>query len=128
MSWKRSSCLIFIIKKIILNSHGLFHLPNLTHTHMLLSILWDIDPEIFNLPINWWIFGTISVRWYGLLFALGFLLGYYIVEKMFKKDGIQLEWLDKLFLYTMIATVVGAFGTCILLWLGILFSASGRNY
>lgn len=75
---------------------------------MLLSILWDIDPEIFNLPINWWIFGTISVRWYGLLFALGFLLGYYIVEKMFKKEGIKLEWLDKLFLYTMIATVVGA--------------------
>jgi len=68
---------------------------------MLLSILWDIDPEIFRL-------GPIAVRWYGLLFALGFLLGYYLVEKMFKKDGIQLEWLDKLFLYTMIATVVGA--------------------
>lgn len=68
---------------------------------MLLSILWDIDPEIFKI-------GPIAVRWYGLLFALGFLLGYYLVEKMFKKDGIQLEWLDKLFLYTMIATVVGA--------------------
>ncbi|WP_372751315.1 prolipoprotein diacylglyceryl transferase [Labilibaculum sp.] len=75
---------------------------------MLLSILWDIDPEIFSLPINWWIFGTISIRWYGLLFALGFLLGYYIVEKMFKRDGVELEWLDKVFIYTMIATVVGA--------------------
>ncbi|MPQ47108.1 prolipoprotein diacylglyceryl transferase [Marinifilum sp. N1E240] len=68
---------------------------------MLLSILWDVKPEIFTI-------GSFSVRWYGLLFALGFLLGYYIVEKMFKKDGIKLEWLDKLFLYTMIATVVGA--------------------
>lgn len=68
---------------------------------MLNSILWDIDPEIFRL-------GPLAVRWYGLLFALGFLLGYYIVEKMFKKDGIKLEWLDKLFVYTMIATVVGA--------------------
>ncbi len=68
---------------------------------MLLSILWDIDPEIFRL-------GSIAVRWYGLLFALGFLLGHNIVERMFKKDGIQLEWLDKLFLYTMIATIVGA--------------------
>jgi prolipoprotein diacylglyceryl transferase len=75
---------------------------------MLLSILWDVDPEIFSLPINWWIFGTFSIRWYGLLFALGFLLGYYIVEKMFKRDGIQLEWLDKVFIYTMVATVVGA--------------------
>ena len=68
---------------------------------MLLSILWDVKPEIFTI-------GSFSVRWYGLLFALGFLLGYYIVEKMFKKDGIKIEWLDKLFLYTMIATVVGA--------------------
>ena len=68
---------------------------------MLLSILWDVDPEIFKI-------GSFAVRWYGFLFALGFLLGYYIVEKMFKKDGIKIEWLDKLFLYTMIATVVGA--------------------
>ncbi|RUT79845.1 prolipoprotein diacylglyceryl transferase [Ancylomarina longa] len=68
---------------------------------MLLSILWDVDPEIFRL-------GPIAVRWYGLLFALGFLLGYYIVERMFKRDGVSLEWLDKLFMYTMIATVVGA--------------------
>ncbi len=75
---------------------------------MLLSIPWDITPEIFNLPINWWIFGTISVRWYGLLFALGFLLGYQLVERMFKKEGIPLEWLEKLFMYTLIATVIGA--------------------
>ena len=68
---------------------------------MLLSILWDIDPEIFKI-------GPIAVRWYGLLFALGFLMGYHIVERMFKKEGIPLEWLEKLFLYTMIATVIGA--------------------
>ncbi len=68
---------------------------------MLLSITWDINPEIFSL-------GPISVRWYGLLFALGFLLGYQIVEKMFKNDNVSIEWLDKLFIYTMIATVLGA--------------------
>lgn len=68
---------------------------------MLQTILWDVKPEIFSI-------GSFSVRWYGLLFALAFLLGYRLVEKMFKKDGIKIEWLDKLFLYTMIATVVGA--------------------
>jgi prolipoprotein diacylglyceryl transferase len=68
---------------------------------MLLSILWDVKPEIFSL-------GPITVRWYGLLFALGFLLGYQLVEKMFKKEGIPLEWLEKLFMYTLIATVIGA--------------------
>ncbi|MCZ4694690.1 prolipoprotein diacylglyceryl transferase [Ancylomarina euxinus] len=68
---------------------------------MLLSILWDVDPEIFKI-------GPIAVRWYGLLFALGFLLGYQLVERMFKKEGIPLEWLEKLFMYTLIATVIGA--------------------
>ncbi|RZT96062.1 prolipoprotein diacylglyceryl transferase [Ancylomarina subtilis] len=68
---------------------------------MLLSIHWDVDPEIFKI-------GPIAVRWYGLLFALGFLLGYQLVERMFKKEGIPLEWLEKLFMYTLIATVIGA--------------------
>lgn len=68
---------------------------------MLLSILWDVKPEIFSI-------GPITVRWYGLLFALGFLLGYQLVERMFKKEGIPLEWLEKLFMYTLIATVIGA--------------------
>ena len=58
-------------------------------------------PEIFNV-------GPIHVRYYGLLFALGFMLGYYIIEKMFKSEDIQQEWLDKLFMYVVIATVVGA--------------------
>ncbi|MFA8435861.1 MAG: prolipoprotein diacylglyceryl transferase [Marinifilaceae bacterium] len=65
------------------------------------AILWDIDPEIFSI-------GPITVRWYGLLFALGFLFGYHIVERMFKAEKIDLAWLDKLFIYTMVATVVGA--------------------
>ncbi len=68
---------------------------------MLLAIHWDIDPEIFNI-------GSFAVRWYGLLFALGFLLGYQLVERMFKKEGIPLEWLEKLFIYTLIATIIGA--------------------
>jgi len=75
---------------------------------MIASILWDIKPEIFSIPFDFWIFDTITVRWYGLLFALGFLLGYRLVEKMFIREGISIEWLDKLFMYTMIATVVGA--------------------
>lgn len=65
------------------------------------SINWNVDPEIFNV-------GPIHVRYYGLLFALGFMLGYYIIEKMFKSEDIQQEWLDKLFMYVVIATVVGA--------------------
>lgn len=64
-------------------------------------ITWAPNPEIFAL-------GPLSVRYYGLFFAMAFLLGYYIVDKMFRRENASEEWLDKLFVYVMIATVVGA--------------------
>ena len=54
-----------------------------------LFINWDISPEIFNL-------GGISIRYYGLLFALAFVLGYRVEEKMFKAEGLPMAWLDKI--------------------------------
>ena len=57
-----------------------------------LFINWDISPEIFNL-------GGISIRYYGLLFAVAFILGYKVEEKMFKSEGLPMAWLDKLWLY-----------------------------
>jgi prolipoprotein diacylglyceryl transferase len=67
----------------------------------LLSIHWNVSPELFSL-------GPISVRWYGLMFALGFLVGYQIMFRMFKFEKSDTEWLDKLFIYTIVATIVGA--------------------
>lgn len=67
----------------------------------LLSIHWNANPEFFSL-------GPFSVRWYGLMFALGFLAGYQIMYKMFKFENSNTEWLDKLFIYTIVATIVGA--------------------
>jgi phosphatidylglycerol:prolipoprotein diacylglycerol transferase len=64
-------------------------------------ITWNPDPEIFSL-------GPLSVRYYGLFFAIAFLLGYYIIQRMFKREEVPEQWLDKLFLYVVIATVVGA--------------------
>lgn len=64
-------------------------------------IHWNVSPEIFNL-------GPLSVRWYGLLFASGFLIGYYIGEKMFLSEKVDRKWIDTLFLYIIIATIVGA--------------------
>lgn len=72
-----------------------------------LFITWDVSPEIFNL-------GGISIRYYGLLFALAFILGYRVEEKMFQSEGLPSAWLDKLWLYVAIATIVGArLGHCI---------------
>ncbi len=64
-------------------------------------IHWNPDPEIFRI-------GFISVRWYGLLFASGFLIGYYIGEKMLKSENVSQSWIDSLFFYIIIATIVGA--------------------
>ncbi len=64
-------------------------------------ITWNPDPEIFSL-------GPLSVRYYGLFFALAFLLGYYIIERMFKREQVPEQWLDKLFIYVVVATVLGA--------------------
>ena len=67
----------------------------------LLAIHWNASPELFNL-------GPISVRWYGLMFAMGFLFGFSILTKMFKSEGSNPEWVEKLFVYVIIATIVGA--------------------
>jgi phosphatidylglycerol---prolipoprotein diacylglyceryl transferase len=71
----------------------------------MLSILnfihWNADPELFRA-------GSFAVRWYGLLFASGFLIGYYIAEKMLKSEGVGPKWIDSLFFYIIIATILGA--------------------
>ena len=67
----------------------------------LLAIHWNPSPELFSL-------GPISIRWYGLMFAMGFLFGFSILTKMFKYEGSNPEWVEKLFVYVIIATIVGA--------------------
>lgn len=65
------------------------------------AIVWNVDPEIFKL-------GSLSVRWYGLLWALGIWLTLIVVQKIFKKEGISEKWLDKLFTYTVLGAIIGA--------------------
>jgi prolipoprotein diacylglyceryl transferase len=69
---------------------------------MILNFIhWNVNPVIFSL-------GPVSVRWYGLLFALSFVIGYYIMLKIFTKEKIPVQLLDELSMYMLIATVVGA--------------------
>jgi len=70
-------------------------------------ITWNVNPEIFSI-------GNFEVRWYGVLFALAFYLGYIIMSRFFKKEGIPIELLDKLTIYMVIGTVIGArLGHCL---------------
>ena len=63
-------------------------------------ITWDVNPDIFD--------GFITVRWYGLMFAIGFWLGFNIVARMFKKEGVPDKWMGSLLIYVAIGTIVGA--------------------
>lgn len=65
-------------------------------------ITWNVDPTLLHL-------GAVEVRWYGLLFALGLiLLGPMIAEKMWKREGLPEAWLNSLFIYVVVGTVIGA--------------------
>lgn len=68
---------------------------------MLSTVIWNADPVFFSL-------GPLSVRWYGLAFALGFLIGYSIVSRMFRHEGAPERWLGILLAYVIVATIVGA--------------------
>lgn len=67
---------------------------------MLDFITWNVNPELFS--------SFVTVRWYGLMFAIGFLVGYEIVARMFKHEGAPERWLGILLIYVVIATIVGA--------------------
>ena len=67
----------------------------------ILAIEWSVEPAMFSI-------GSFEIRWYGLLFAVSFFIGHQIVQKMFKREGEDLKRLDKLLMYVLIATVVGA--------------------
>lgn len=69
--------------------------------NLLLAIHWNVSPQIFDI-------GPLSIRWYGLLFATGFLIGYSLLVRMFKSEGANPEWVDKLFIYVIVATIIGA--------------------
>jgi len=86
-------------------------------------IVWNIRPEIFSLPDDFPLIGGFSVRWYGLLFAMSFIFGYLIIQKMFKKEGIPIKVLDDLSTYMIISTIVGArLGHCLFYEPGIYLS------
>lgn len=75
---------------------------------MILSyIFWNVSPEIVKL-------GPISLRWYGLLFASGFVLGYLILTKIYKLEKKPQADLEQLSIYVILGTVIGArLGHCL---------------
>ena len=72
-----------------------------------LAIHWNVDPILFHI-------GGFGLRWYSLCFLVAFLLGYYIIERMFKHEGVKEDYLSSLFLYIFLAILFGArLGHCL---------------
>lgn len=67
---------------------------------MLNYIIWDANPVIID--------SFVTVRWYGLMFAIGFWIGFNIVAKMFKHEGAPEKWMGILLIWVGLGTVVGA--------------------
>lgn len=64
-------------------------------------ITWNASPEIAQL-------GPLTLRWYGLCFAIGFLIGLWMVRRMFLAEKAPEVWLDQCFIYVVAGAVLGA--------------------
>jgi prolipoprotein diacylglyceryl transferase len=70
-------------------------------------IIWNVRPQLFD-------FGKFEIRYYSILFALGFVIGYFILLRIFKKEGYTVELLDILTIYMVLSTIIGArLGHCL---------------
>ena len=65
-----------------------------------LYISWNVDPALYD--------GFITLRYYSLFFALSFIIGFQIVKKMFDNESAPEQWMDKLLVYTVVGTILGA--------------------
>ncbi len=70
-------------------------------------IEWNINPELFSV-------GIFSIRWYGLLFAMSFFIGFQIMTWIFKIEKKSEKDLNDLVWYMILGTVIGArLGHCL---------------
>ncbi|NRS89133.1 prolipoprotein diacylglyceryl transferase [Flavobacterium sp. 7E] len=52
--------------------------------------------------------GFFMIRFYSLMFVIAFGLGWYIMKNIFEREGESIEKLDSLFIWTVLATLLGA--------------------
>ncbi len=64
-------------------------------------LIWNGSPELFNI-------GDLVIRWYGLFFAIGFLIGQQIIYYIFRKENKPEKDVDALTIYMVVATIIGA--------------------
>ena len=69
--------------------------------------VWDIHPTLFTI-------GPVEVRYYGLMWALGFIISAYIISNIMKREGYPEKTFDSFFWYALLSTVIGSrLGHCL---------------
>ncbi|MEX1002960.1 MAG: prolipoprotein diacylglyceryl transferase [Crocinitomicaceae bacterium] len=72
----------------------------------LLEVVWNFDPSVFE--------GYRMPAWYGIMWALSFYIGFVILNRMYKSEGVPEKWMDKTFIYVLVGGVLGArLGHCL---------------
>ncbi|WP_413998956.1 prolipoprotein diacylglyceryl transferase [Flavobacterium sp. W1B] len=69
----------------------------MTHS---LNIVWNPSEGID--------LGFFMIRYYSLMFVIAFGLGWYIMKKIYERENESIEKLDSLFIWTVLATLIGA--------------------
>ena len=78
-------------------------LKNLKENNMeILQFVWDPTSEGIS------IFGKFTIYYYSLMWMLAFILGFYIMQIIYKKEGLSMQKLDSLFVHTIVGTMIGA--------------------
>ena len=75
---------------------------------LLAAIFWDVSPIIAHL-------GPLTLRWYGLFFMSGFVVGTFVLTHIYKSEKVSPRWVDTITVYMLVGTIVGArLGHCLL--------------
>jgi prolipoprotein diacylglyceryl transferase len=67
----------------------------------LLGFTWNPDDTLFKI-------GFLQIKYYNLLWIVAFAVGWFLMKKIFEKEKKSMEKLDALFIYTVLATMLGA--------------------
>ncbi len=66
-----------------------------------LGLIWNPNETLFKI-------GFLQIKYYNLLWITAFALGWFIMKRIFRNERKSIEQLDSLFIYTVLATMLGA--------------------
>ncbi len=66
-----------------------------------LGFTWNPNETLFKI-------GFLQIKYYNLLWIVAFALGWYLMKRIFQNEKKSVEQLDSLFVYSVLATMLGA--------------------